>query len=102
MISESVDHAFEDMNERIWTEAKLKSDELLPAVEAAFAIMGDELDPAEKTAILTAAAEVRAVLAAEPHDAQRLKRANQALDEATETLAAMLVEKAYARALGQQ
>lgn len=102
MISESVDHAFEDMNERIWTEAKLKSDELLPAVDVAFAILGEELDPGEKAAILTAAAEVRAALAAEPHDAQRLKRANQALDEATETLAAMLVERAYARALGQQ
>jgi molecular chaperone DnaK len=101
MISESVDHAFEDMNERIWTEAKLKSDELLPAVDAAFALVGDEVDPAEKDAIANAAAEVRAALSAHPHDAQRLKRANQALDEATESLAAMLVERAYARALAQ-
>jgi molecular chaperone DnaK len=101
MISESVDHAFEDMNERIWTEAKLKSDELLPAVDAAFALVGDELDPAEKDTITNAAAEVRAALSAHPHDAQRLKRANQALDEATESLAAMLVERAYARALAQ-
>jgi len=102
MISESVDHAFEDMNERIWTEAKLKSDELLPAVDAAFAILGDELDPAEKDAILTAADEVRAALDAEPHDAQRLKRANQALDESTEAMAAMLVERAYAMALARE
>jgi molecular chaperone DnaK len=102
MISESVDHAFEDMNERIWTEAKLKSDELLPAVDAAFGLIGDQLDPAEKRAIETAAAEVRAALSADPHDAPRLKRANQALDEATETLAAMLVEQAYARALAEK
>jgi len=101
MITESVDHAFADMNERIWTEAKLKSDELLPAVDAAFAMMGPELDPVEKERILGAAAEVRAALEAEPHDANRLKRANQALDEATETLAALLVERAYARALAQ-
>ncbi len=101
MISESVDHAFADMNERIWTEAKLKSDELLPAIDAAFAILGHEVDPQEKAAILIAATEVRAALAAEPHDAFRLKRANQALDEATETLAAMLVERAYAQALAK-
>jgi molecular chaperone DnaK len=101
MISESVDHAFADMNERIWTEAKLKSEELLPAVDAAFALMGAELDAAEKERILAAAAEVRAVLATEPHDANRLKRANQALDEATEALAARIVERAYAEALAR-
>jgi molecular chaperone DnaK len=101
MIYESVDHAFADMNERIWTEAKLKSEELLPAVDAAFALMGAELDAAEKERILAAAAEVRAVLATEPHDANRLKRANQALDEATEALAARIVERAYAEALAR-
>ena len=101
MISESVEHAFADMNERIWTEAALKSQELLPAVEAAFALMGAELDPEEKARITSAAAEVRSVLDAEPHDATRLKRANQALDEATEALAARIVEKAYAEALAR-
>ncbi|MEM7698617.1 MAG: Hsp70 family protein, partial [Verrucomicrobiota bacterium] len=32
MVSESIDFAFDDMRERIWTEAELKSQELLPAV----------------------------------------------------------------------
>ena len=36
MISESLDHAFDDMSERVWTEAKLKAEEMLGAVEAAF------------------------------------------------------------------
>ncbi|MFN2476461.1 MAG: Hsp70 family protein, partial [Chthoniobacterales bacterium] len=36
MISESLDHAFDDMNERIWTEAQLKAEEMLGAVESAF------------------------------------------------------------------
>lgn len=101
MIAESVDFAFEDMNERIGTEAKLKSQELLPAVELALAKGGEELEPAERGAIEAATAEVRAALAAEPLDVQRLKRANQALDEATEHLAAILVEKALAAALGE-
>ena len=29
MIADSLDHAFEDMNERVWTEAKLKAEEML-------------------------------------------------------------------------
>jgi len=28
MIADSVEHAFDDMNERIWTEARLKAEEL--------------------------------------------------------------------------
>ena len=40
MISESLEHAFDDMSERVWTEAKLKAEEMLGAVEAAFAQVG--------------------------------------------------------------
>ena len=36
MIADSLDHAFEDMNDRVWTEAKLKADEMIGAVESAF------------------------------------------------------------------
>ena len=102
MISESVDYAFEDMNERIWTEAKMKSEELLPAVESAFAQIGDQLKAEDRGSIESAAAQVRAALEADPPDVQRLKKANQQLDEATEHLAAILVEKAMERALEQK
>lgn len=100
MISESVDHAFDDMNERIWTEAKLKSDELLPAVDAALAAAGEALGEGEIAAILAAAEEVKVALANPAKEVAALKRANQRLDEATETLAAVLVERAMERALG--
>jgi molecular chaperone DnaK len=96
MVAESVEHAFADMTERIWTEAKMKADELLPAVDTALALAGEELDAAERDAIHAAAAEVRAALAGQPADVSRLKRANAALDTATEHLAALLVERAYA------
>ncbi|MEC7638246.1 MAG: Hsp70 family protein, partial [Verrucomicrobiota bacterium] len=33
MVNESIEFAFDDMNQRIFAEAKLKSDELLPAVD---------------------------------------------------------------------
>lgn len=95
MIGESIDFAFEDMNERVWTEAKLKSEELLPAVEAALDAVGGRLPEEERNLIATAAAQVRTALADETHDAKALKSANAALDEATQTLAALLVEAAF-------
>ncbi len=95
MIGESIDFAFEDMNERIWTEAKLKSEELLPAVDEALAAVGNRLPVEDREAIAAAAEAVRSVLASETHDAKALKSANAALDEATQTLAALLVEAAF-------
>ena len=92
MISESVEHAFEDMNARIWTEAKLKSEELLPAVAQALEVAGDALDAAGRGRIDAGVAGVEAAL--HSGDARALKAANLALDQATEELAAILVERA--------
>lgn len=94
MISESVEFAFDDMNERIWTEAKLKAEELLPAVEAALGQFAEVVSEEELAAIRAAEARVREVLTSEAHDARALKEANQALDDATQELAVRLVEKA--------
>jgi molecular chaperone DnaK len=92
MISESLEHAFDDMSERFWTETKLKAEEMLRAVDVAFSQIGDAIDAAEKEKIQRAAAEVRQALAT--HDARTLKSANDALDDATQNLAAAIVEKA--------
>ena len=92
MIAESLEHAFDDMSERVWTEAKLKAEEMLNAVDAAFAQIGNAIDAFEKKKILTAALEVRETLGT--HDARKLQAANSALDEATQALAAAIVEKA--------
>ncbi|MEY2502767.1 MAG: molecular chaperone DnaK [Verrucomicrobiota bacterium] len=92
MISESIEHAFDDMSERFWTETKLKAEEMLKAVESAFAQMGDAINAEEKEKIERAAAEVRKALTT--HDARKLQAANTALDEATQTLAAAIVERA--------
>ncbi|MDF1659111.1 MAG: Hsp70 family protein [Verrucomicrobiales bacterium] len=95
MVSESVDYAFDDMNARVWTEAKLKSEELLPAVEMAMAQVGGQLDDSDKADIESAAANVRSLLDSGDSNAAALKAANQSLDEATQTLAALLVEAAF-------
>ncbi len=99
MIAESVEHAFEDMNERLWTEARLKAEELLPAVETALGQFGDAVSKAEWSVIQDAAAEVRRLLDASGHDAAALKKANAALDEATQELAVRLVERAMEESL---
>lgn len=99
MIAESVEYAFEDMNERVWTEAKLKAEELLPAVDAALTQFGDAVSDDERSAIMTAAEKVRTSLNAPEHDAKALKMANQELDDATQELAVRLVERAMEESL---
>ena len=96
MIAESLDHAFADMAERIWTEAALKSNELIPAVRSALTLVGDKLSDAERLEIEALVREVEAAL--ESHDHQRLKQANSGLDEGTQHLATFLIDRAMAEA----
>ena len=95
MVSESVEHAFTDMAERVFTEARLKAEELLPAVEM---VLGQGLarddERAEIESSVKAVREALASGAANP-----LKSAVQRLDAATEALAARLVEQAMDEAL---
>ena len=98
MVSESVEHAFEDMAERVFTEARLKAEELLPAVEAVLD-QGLALED-ERQVIEAAAAKVRSCL--EQGAANPLKAAVQQLDQATEALAARIVERAMDEALDRQ
>ncbi|HVJ47347.1 MAG TPA: Hsp70 family protein [Luteolibacter sp.] len=95
MIGESVEHAFEDMAERIFTEARMKAEELLPAVEMVLA--QGLAEDGEQAEIEAAAAAVKSALAGGA--ANPLKAAVQRLDAATEALAARLVERAMEEAL---
>ena len=98
MVGASVEHAFEDMSERIFTEAKLKADELLPAVEM---IMRQGLvKEQEQEEIESAVKEVKAAMASGASNA--LKAAVQRLDSATEAAAARLVERAMEEALERE
>ena len=97
MVSESVEHAFDDMAERVFTEARLKAEELLPAVGVVLS-QGEGIVPADEVAgIREAEAAVREAL--ELGDANRLKSTVEALDKATEAVAARMVEKAMEAAL---
>jgi molecular chaperone DnaK len=92
MLEESLEHAFEDMNDRVFTEAKLKADEMLPAVRVALEQVGAELSADERAKIQRQVEATEAALATGA--ATPLKKAVAALDEATQHLAALLVEKA--------
>jgi molecular chaperone DnaK len=96
MIAESLDHAFEDMTERLWTEAVLKSNELLPAVRSALTLVGDQIEVDDRRKIDALVHEVEASLPS--HDAHRLKKANAELDEGTQHLATLLIDRAMAEA----
>ena len=98
MVSESVEHAFTDMAERVFTEARMKAEELLPAVEAVLSqglAKDDERDEIESAVVV-----VRNALAGGA--ANPLKAAVQRLDAATEVLAARLVEQAMNAAIDRQ
>ena len=96
MIAESLDHAFEDMSERAWTEAKVKAEEMVGAVETALRVLAGQISADENATITRLLGELRAALAS--GELQRLKNANAALDKATEPMAALLLEKAIAGA----
>ena len=92
MLEESLEHAFADVNDRIFVEAKMKADELLPSVRKALAQVGDGLTGDEHAEIAARVGEVERAISA--GGAQPLKAANAALDEATQRLATLLIERA--------
>lgn len=98
MVGESVEFAFEDMAERIFTEAKMKADELLPAVEMILE-QGFVVDE-ERSEIEEAVSKVKFAIAS--GNANGLKAAVKTLDEATEAAAARLVERAMEEALDRE
>jgi len=91
MLAGSLEHAFEDMDARIFTEARLKAEEMLPAVEAALTQLAGELPPEEVSEIRAKTAEVTTSL--ETKETNRLKLALNSLDQATQSLATRLLEK---------
>jgi molecular chaperone DnaK len=96
MIAESLDSAFEDMTERVWTETVLKSNDLLPAVSSALTLVGGQLAEEERRNIEALASAVEAAL--KSHDVHKLKEANVKLDEGTQHLATLLIDRAMEEA----
>ena len=91
MLGDSLEHAFEDMDERIFTESKLKADEMLPAVDTALNALGDEVPGEVRAAIFALVEKIRSAL--QTRSTADLKNLLRELDAVTEPLAAALIEK---------
>jgi len=83
------------MDERVFTEARLKADEMLPAIDSALAQLGESVPAEVRAAILELAGKARAAI--ESRATAELKNHLRELDTLTEPLAAALLEKAMAR-----
>jgi len=92
MLAGSLEHALEDMDARIFTENRLKAEEMLPAVEAALVQLCNELSDEEIRQVRFYAGEVTSAL--ESKETGRLKNALSILDNATQSLATRLIERA--------
>ncbi len=99
MVEESVEHAFDDLRYRQWTEAKIKAGGNLTATRRAMAEYAADLDPEYQRQIEAVLHDVEAVLATEDArtksgDPKKLNEVNQRLDEVTKPLADHAMDKA--------
>ena len=94
MLGDSLDHAFEDMDERVFIEAKLKAEEMLPAVKNALSQLGEGVDPITRDAVAALVCQIHEKIAVK--STCELKAHLEELDQLTEPLAAALVESLLA------
>jgi molecular chaperone DnaK len=90
MLEDSLEHAFEDVEQRQFTEAEIKADEILAAVAQAMGQFRDSMSAEEIAQIEGLSAEVKS--AREARSLQRLKKSLAELDDATQVLATRLIE----------
>lgn len=107
MVEESVEHAFADLEARRWVEARLRADETLAATRQGLVDWGADLDAQQRTGIQEAVAATEAALATASGaegtgDAARLKQALAMLDQATQPLADVMMDRAMEAALKQR
>ena len=103
MIEESVEHAFDDIEERRWIEAKLRAEQTKAATRKGLESFGGELADDQRGAIESALAAVESLLAKWGRDeavaAAELKEANGTLDDATQPLAELMMDRVMAEML---
>lgn len=103
MIEESVEHAFDDIEERRWIEAKLRAEQTAAATRKGLESLGGELAADQRGAIESALTAVESLLAKRGRDeavtAAELKEANGNLDDATQPLAELMMDRVMAEML---
>lgn len=104
MVESSVEHALDDMESRRWIEQKLKAQQLLQAVDSSLEACGTSVDGNMVEVIELKVSEVKQTLARENPETQkgdtaRLKASMKELDEATQALAALLLDEVASKLL---
>lgn len=103
MIEESVEHAFDDIEERRWIEAKLRAEQTAAATRKGLESLGGELADDQRGAIESALTAVESLLTKRGRDeavtAAELKEANGNLDDATQPLAELMMDRVMAEML---
>ena len=99
MVEESVEHAWDDLHARQWIEARLRAQETLAATQRALAECGGQISPDYRTEVEQALKSVADLLAGEdagthPGDAAKLTSELARLDQATQPLADLMMDKA--------
>jgi molecular chaperone DnaK len=92
MVEESVEHAFEDLRDRQWIEARIRAEETVQAAKKGLESCAGEIDPDYQSRIESAIQAVASALATGQLD--KLKGALVDLDAVTKPLADLLMEKA--------
>jgi len=99
MVEESVEHAFEDLRARQWIETALSARQTIAAASKGLVECVGEIDTDYRTKVENALKAVENLLAdgeaaTQSGDAAKLKAALTALDEATQPLADLMMDKA--------
>jgi len=99
MVSDSVDHAFEDMEARRRIEAWSKAERLLHTALTALDQVGAELSPDQSKVLEEAMDSLKSLESS--GDSKAIRQATEALDKATLPLADLLMDRAMEKAARQ-
>ena len=106
MIEESVEHAFDDIEERRWIEARLRAEQTIDATRNGLEVYGSELPEKQRTEIKSAMAEVAALFAKKETggkiSANSLKESNSRLDLVTQPLAELMMDRVMEQMLDKR
>jgi molecular chaperone HscA len=97
MLRDSMEHAKDDMSQRLLAESRVEASRVLNAVEAALAVDGDLLDQTERAEVDDAVAALRDAIAGSDRDA--IDSRVEALDKATQEFATRRMDRGISTAL---
>ena len=94
MVEESVEHAFDDMDARRWIESSLRAREAVKAARQGLLDLGEEVDRGEVEKAIAVVELALGPVGSDSGDLEKLKKAVAGLDEATQPLADLMMDRA--------